>query len=279
MAVRLSLSQISTINASFAADVAAYSRAGFDAIGIWEFKLPEDDRENMNALASAGLAVANCVPAVPSILQLKIPGLEGPADPEKRIESICASVARLAKYGPESILCLTGPRGELSLDEATARVTDGLHRIARTARAAGVRVGLEPMHPSQSQSGSFLTSLADAITFLDAAGLDDIGIMLDTSHVWDDAGAEGWIAVHVDRITGVHVCDRPPGEGRTDRALPGTLGPRTATLVRAARAAGWDGSLDVEIFSEPDQFWALPVDEAALRAHAAAASLMAASAP
>lgn len=277
--MRLSLSQISTVNASFAADVAAYAGAGFDAIGVWEFKLPDDDRENMNALGSAGLAVANCVPAVPSILQLAIPGMEGPADPEERIESICASVVRLANYRPESIVCLTGPRGELSLSDATALVTDGLHRIARTARATGVRVGLEPMHPSESQSGSFVTSLADATAFLAAAELDDIGILLDTSHVRDDAGAEDWIAAHADRITGVHVCDRPPGEGRTDRALPGTFGPRTATLVRAARAAGWDGSLDVEIFSEPDQFWGLPVDEAALRAHAAAASLMGASAP
>jgi sugar phosphate isomerase/epimerase len=276
--VRLSLSQISTVNAPFSADVAAYAGAGFDAIGIWEFKLPDDDRENMNALAGAGLAVANCVPAVPSILQLKIPGLEGPADPEERIESICASVARLANYGPESILCLTGPRGELSLDEATARVTDGLHRIAQTARAEGVRVGLEPMHPSQSQSGSFVTSLVDATAFLDGAGLDDIGIMLDTSHVWDDAGAEGWIAAHVERITGLHVCDRPPGDGRTDRALPGTFGPRAAALVRAARAAGWDGSLDVEIFSEPGEFWGLPVDDAAVQAYAAAARLMGASA-
>jgi sugar phosphate isomerase/epimerase len=277
--VRLSLSQVSTLNASFAADVAAYADAGFDALGIWEFKLPDDDSENMNALGSAGLAVANCVPTVPSILQLTIPGLEGPADPEERIESICASVSRLARYGPESILCLTGPRGELSLNDATAIVTDGLQRIARAAGEAGVRLGLEPTHPSQRQSTSFVTSLADATAFLAAAGLDDIGIMLDTYHAWDDAGAEDWIAVHVERITGVHVCDRPPGEGRTDRALPGTLGPRTATLVRAARAAGWDGSLDVEIFSEPAEFWGLPVEEAAQRAHAAVARVMGASAP
>ena len=277
--MRLSLSEISTVNASFAADVAAYAGAGFDAIGIWEFKLPDDDRENIEALGTAGLAVANCVPAVPSILQLTVPGLEGPADPEERIESICASVSRLAGYGPESILCLAGPRGELSLSDATALVTDGLHRIAGVAREAGVRLGLEPTHPSQRNSTSFLTSLADATAFLAAGELDDIGIMLDTSHVWDDAGAEDWIAAHAERITGLHVCDRPPEAGRTDRALPGTVGPRTATLVRAARAAGWDGSLDVEIFSEPGQFWKLPVEQAAQHAHAAVARVLAASAP
>jgi hypothetical protein len=38
-------------------------------------------------------------------------------------------------------------------------------------------------------------------------------------------------------------------------------------LVRALAAAGWDGSLDVEVFSTPEAFWSLDVDEAARRAH------------
>jgi sugar phosphate isomerase/epimerase len=276
--VRLALSEISTLNASFAADVAAYSAAGFDAIGIWEFKLPDDDGANISALRDAGLAVANCVPTVPSILPLTIPGLEGPADPQERIASLCASVSRLARYGPESVLCLTGPRGELSLADATALVTDGLHRVARAAREAGVRVGLEPTHPSQSDSTSFVTSLAEATAFLGAGGLDNVGIMLDTYHVWDDEDAENWIARNVERITGLHVGDHQTEEWRTDRALPGECGRRTVSLVRAARAAGWDGSLDVEIFSEPDKFWRLSADEAAAQAHAAAAGLRAATA-
>ena len=44
--MKLSLSAISTINASFAEDVPAYAAAGVDAIGLWEFKLPADDDAN-----------------------------------------------------------------------------------------------------------------------------------------------------------------------------------------------------------------------------------------
>ncbi|HEY7729401.1 MAG TPA: hypothetical protein VH950_00700, partial [Gaiellaceae bacterium] len=138
--MRLALSEISTIGASFAEDVAAYAAAGFDAIGIWELKLPPDDEANRALLAEAGLAVANCVPTVPSILQLRIPGMEGPADSEERIESICASVRRLAAYEPESVLCLTGPTGELDADQARVIVIDGLRRIAAAARESGVRL-------------------------------------------------------------------------------------------------------------------------------------------
>ena len=42
--MRLALSEISTVTATFAEDVAAYAAAGFDAIGIWEFKLRSEER-------------------------------------------------------------------------------------------------------------------------------------------------------------------------------------------------------------------------------------------
>ena len=96
--MKLSLSEISTVGASFAEDVAAYAAAGFDGIGIWEFKLPDDDGANVEALRKAGLGVANCVPAVPSILPLRLPGMEGPPDARERIDALCASMRRLAAY-------------------------------------------------------------------------------------------------------------------------------------------------------------------------------------
>jgi sugar phosphate isomerase/epimerase len=271
--VRLALSEISTIGASFAEDVAAYAAAGFDAIGIWELKLPPDDEANRALLAEAGLAVANCVPTVPSILQLRIPGMEGPADSEERIESICASVRRLAAYEPESVLCLTGPTGELDADQARVIVIDGLRRIAAAARESGVRLGLEPIHPGQRDTVSFVNSIVGAIALLDDAGLDDVGVMADTYNLWhvplDD------VRRHAGRVTGLHVADEPTEPSRTDRVLPGESGTRTREVVEALRGEGWDGSLDVEIFSEPDRFWGLPVDEAARRAHAAASALLA----
>jgi sugar phosphate isomerase/epimerase len=271
--VRLALSEISTIGASFAEDVAAYAAAGFDAIGIWEFKLPPDDAANRALLREAGLVVANCVPSAPSILQLRIPGMEGPADPAERIESICASVRRLAGYEPESILCLTGPAGDLEPSEARAVVIAGLRRIAAAARESGVRLGLEPIHPGQREIASFVHTVGEAIELLDEAGLADVGVMADTYNLWPAELDE--LHAHAGRITGLHVADVPAEAGRTDRVLPGENGSRSREVVETLRAAGWDGSLDVEVFSEPKRFWGLPVDEAARRAHAAAAALLA----
>ncbi len=270
--MRLALSEISTINASFAEDVAAYAAAGFDAIGIWEFKLPDDDEANRRLLREHGLAVANCVPAVPSLTQLAVPGLEGPSDVEERIEAICAAVRRFAAYEPECVLCLTGPLGGRSPAEARAIATSGLRRIAAAAHEAGVRLGLEPVHPSERDTTSWVNSVAAALDLLDAAGLEDVGIMVDTYNLWDDDDAAEWLERNPARISGVHVAG-PPNDTK-GRTLPGQSGPRERELVDALRAGGWDGSLDVEIFSTPEDFWGLPVEEAARRAHAAVAALL-----
>jgi len=75
-----SISQITTLGATFEADLRAYAAAGVDGIGIWEIKLPEGgDDEAHEQLEASGLGRAAAVPAVPSILPL--PLMEGPADP------------------------------------------------------------------------------------------------------------------------------------------------------------------------------------------------------
>jgi sugar phosphate isomerase/epimerase len=75
------------------------------------------------------------------------------------------------------------------------------------------------------------------------------------------------------KVTGLHVADVPKEPGRTDRVLPLQGGTKTAELVTALMNTGWKGILDVEIFSTPERFWGLPVDEAARQAHTADAEL------
>jgi sugar phosphate isomerase/epimerase len=269
--MKLSLSEISTVYASLAEDVAAYAAAGFDGIGIWEMKLPEDDAATIALVRDAGLGVANCIPTVPSILPLRLPGMEGPSDPAARIASLCASVRRLARFEPECVLCLTGPVGDLEPDLAREVVVDGLREVAAAAREAGVRFGLEPSHPVQHETVSFVNTIADAVALLEEAQLDDVGIMADTYNLWHER-PEAFASIS-DRVTGLHVADEPPDLGRQDRVLPGEGGSRSRDVVRALAIAGWNGYLDVEIFSTPDRFWGLPVDEAARLAHAAISRL------
>jgi sugar phosphate isomerase/epimerase len=263
--VKLSLSEISTVNASFAEDVVAYAAAGLDGIGIWEFKLSQDDDANLLMLDRSGLGVSNCIPAIPSILPLAIPGMEGPPDPAERIEALCASMGRLAAYKPASVLCLTGPIGDRDPEAAYAIVLDGMRQIAAAARAAEVRLGLEPTHVSESHESSFLSTI-------DAAELDDVGVMIDSVHVWDTPSLEDDISRNAHRITGLHVADKL-APGASGRLLPGEGMTRPDRVLELVLATGFDGYIDIEIFSTPEAFWGLSAEEAARRAHGALRTL------
>lgn len=265
----LSLSEISTVSASFRDDLRAYAAAGFDGIGIWEMKLG-DDEADLEAFRASGLRATNCVPLVPSILPNTV--IEGPEDVEARIQALCASMRRFARYEPDCVLCLTGPAGGRDPAEARRLVVEGLRRVAGAAESAGVRLGLEPIHHSQRDDLTLVTTIPETLELLDEAGLPGVGIMVDLWHVGDTPGIEEQLAEHVDRITGVHVAEHFGG-GRGDRALPGE---RSGELLRVLADAGWRGSWDLEIFGDAareDSLWSLDVDEAARRGHAALAAV------
>jgi sugar phosphate isomerase/epimerase len=271
--VKLSLSEISTPSASFREDLAAYSAAGFDGIGIWEMKLG-DDKEELQALEASSLRATNCVPLVPSILPNTV--IEGTWDVDARIVSIMGSIDRFARYQPECVLCLTGARGGYAESKARRLVTEGLKRIAEVAGHMEVPLGLEPIHVSERENLSLITSIPEALDLLDEADLPQVGIMVDLWHLWDTPTIEQDLRDHVDRITGVHVSDWF-ADARDGRALPGEGVSRTRELVALLSESGWQGSLDVEIFGDagdPDSLWSLPVDEAARRAYDAAVGVV-----
>src|SRR5437764_495844 len=163
---RFSISQITTLTASFADDLALYRDAGADGIGVWELKLAEGgDAAALEQLEASGLGSASAIPLVPSILPL--PLMEGPSDPAARIDAICASLHRLAPFGPSGIVCLTGPAQDLAPERAFAIVVDGLRTIGEEAERAGVRVGLEPINSAGGENWTIVSSIPTAVELLD----------------------------------------------------------------------------------------------------------------
>ncbi|MDQ5821394.1 MAG: sugar phosphate isomerase/epimerase [Actinomycetota bacterium] len=242
MSARVSISQITTVTQSFADDLDMYRAAGADGIGIWAMKLADDSIERFR---SSGLEAATAVPAVPSILPL--PLMEGPDDPEQRIEAICAGIRRLAPFEPPCVLFLTGP-GD---DRGT--ILEGLRTIADEGRRAGVRVALEPIQREFAHYWTIVSSLDEAAELIDESGAD-VGLMYDVWHLWREPVEQ--IERHRDRIYGVHVADwREPTRNTNDRVLPGDGVVDYGPILEALR---WDGLFDLEIFSDPelpDSLW------------------------
>jgi sugar phosphate isomerase/epimerase len=261
--VRLSICEFTTLTATFEEDLAAFRAAGIEGIGVCEFKLGDHSAER---LRESGLRATHCIPAVPSILPL--PLMEGPEEPDARVEALCAGVRRLAGLDPVCVVFLTGPAG--GRDEAPELVRDGIRAVAAAGEAAGVRVALEPVDSSQAESFSFVHAIPDALELI---GDEPVGIMLDVWHVSDPDA----IAPYVDRIAGVHVSDRrEPTRSHFDRVLPGDGVLDLSSVFRALEAGGYDGWYDVEIFSDngafgdtfPDSLWDVDPGVLAQRARA-----------
>ena len=236
MSSRVSVSQITTVSASFADDLDAYRAAGANGIGIWEFKLADDSLERFQ---QSGLAAATAVPAVPSILPL--PLMEGPADPEARVEAICAGIRRLAPFEPTGVLVLTGP------GDNRAAILDGLRAISEEGARSGVRVALEPIQREYAHQWSIVSSLDEAAALIAESGAD-VGLMYDIWHLWREPLEQ--LERHRDRIYGVHIADwREPTRNTNDRVLPGDGVIEFGPILEALR---WDGLFDLEIFSDAE---------------------------
>ncbi len=271
-----SISQITTLKASFAEDVAAYRAAGVDGIGIWELKLASgDDTEALEVFEASGLGSAAAIPQIPSILPL--PLMEGPADPAERVDSICASIRRLAPFRPSNIVCLTGPPEARDDDEARATVVEGLRTIAREARDAGLRVGLEPINREGGDDWTIISSIPEAVELIDEVGEPALGIQFDAWHLWNTETLLEDIERECGRFVGAHVADRrQPTRSWADRVLPGEGGAGLPAILGALERAGWGGFFDLEIFSDdgtfgnawPDSLWNVPTAELAQRGKA-----------
>ena len=238
-----------------------------DGIGIWEIKLPaEGDAEALEQLEASGLGSAAAIPAVPSILPL--PLMDGPEEPQRRIEAICASLDRLAAFKPSSVVCLTGP----GQDRET--VVEGLQVIGEEAARLGLRVGLEPVNRIGGEDWTMISSLTEAVELLDDADRPALGIQFDSWHVWNTPEVVQDIGRYARHFVGVHIADWSEStRGWCDRVLPGDGAADLPQILGALDRAGWDGFYDLEIFSDngtfgnawPDSLWDVPTEELARR--------------
>lgn len=259
---RFSISQVSTLAASFTDDLHAYAAAGVDGIGIWELKLGDSSLAEFRA---SGLGSATAVPAVPSVHPL--PLLPGPDTVRARVDALLRSLEVLAPYEPAAILCLTGP-GE------RAAAVHGVREIAREAERLGLRLAVEPFQREGIESWSILNTLGDAAAFVDEVGSDAVGIQFDVWHLWNSADVLDEIPRYAHLIAGVHVNDwREPTRGWVDRVLPGEGVADLPAILGVLEDVGWEGFYDLEIFSDngtfgsayPDSLWDLDAAELARR--------------
>ncbi|MGQ0511181.1 MAG: sugar phosphate isomerase/epimerase family protein [Betaproteobacteria bacterium] len=161
------------------------------------------------------------------------------------------------------------PQGSKDIAHARERVQECIAMILPEARAAGVPLAIEPLHPMQAAERACVNTLEQALDICDALGEDGtnaqcaLGVAVDVYHTWWDPKLEAQIArAGRKRLLAYHICDWlvPTRDLLNDRGMMGDGVidlPRIRGWVTQAGYAGYD---EVEIFSERD-WWLRDPDE------------------
>jgi sugar phosphate isomerase/epimerase len=235
------------------------ARAGIPALSVWRDRLEALGlKEAVRLIKGHGLAVSGlCRGGM--FTQAGKGGLaQTLADNRRAVDEAAALEAACL------VLIAGGlPPGSRDIGEARRIVRDGLAELLPYARAAGVALAIEPLHPMYAADRACINTLAEANDLCDALG-EGIGIAVDVYHVWWDPNLAAEIAragKH-GRILGFHLCDWlvPTTDLLLDRGMMGD-GVIDIPAIRAlVEAAGYDGFCEVEIFSKSN-WWKRPAEE------------------
>lgn len=184
------------------------------------------------------------------------------------------AVDEAAAIGAQCLVMVVGgiPEGSRDVDGAREIVKAGLAKTLDYARAASMPIAIEPLHPMYAADRACVNTTAQALDICDDLG-DGIGVALDVYHVWWDPEIKAQIRrAGRDRIFAFHICDWlvPTRNLLTDRGMMGDGVADIAGLRAAVEAEGYDGYVEVEIFSDdwwqtdPDAVLATMIERAAL---------------
>ena len=182
--------------------------------------------------------------------------------PEAIAENTRALDEAAAVGAGELVMVVGGlPAGDKDIVAARQRVADRLGDLVPIARDHGVRLALEPMHPLFTANRGVLTTLEQSLDIAAPFSSDEVGVVVDTYHVWWDPKARESIARagREGRISSYQICDwilPLAAETLNSRGFPGDGYIDFPTITEWVTEAGYTGSVEVEIFNE--EIWAMP---------------------
>ncbi|MFJ6566062.1 sugar phosphate isomerase/epimerase family protein [Streptomyces sp. NPDC091292] len=235
--------------------VAACVESGVPGVGLWREPTRAYGVEATATLVrDAGLTVTTLCRG----------GFFTAEDPAERAAAIADNQRALdeaATLGTDTLVLVSGglPAGSRDLHGARERVADALTDLAPYAAERGVRLAIEPLHPMFASDRCVVSTLEQALDLAERFPADQVGVCVDTYHIWWDDRAPAQIerAGRDGRIHSFQLADwtTPLPEGVLNGR--GQLGDGAVDL-RAWRTrvetAGYTGPIEVELFN--DELWA-----------------------
>lgn len=183
------------------------------------------------------------------------------AERQERIEDNRRAIEEAAELGSDTLVLVCGPAPDKDIAAAREMVADGIAAILPDAKAAGVRLAIEPLHPMYAAERSVITTLAEANTLAERFSQDQVGVIVDVFHVWWDPELYPQIERAGKRILGFHVSDWivPTPDMLLGRGMMGDGVIELRKMRTAVERAGYYGPIEVEIFNQ--KIWDTPGDE------------------
>ena len=181
-------------------------------------------------------------------------------DEAKQLESPCLVLVVGSLPG-----ALSGIPAYNDLARARSEVRDGIAASLEYARAVGMPLAIEPLHPMQAAERACINTLEQALDLcdeLDPQRTGMLGVAADVYHIWWDPKLQGQIArAGADRLMAFHVCDwlTPTRDLLNDRGMMGDGVIELKKLRSWMEEAGYAGFSEVEIFSE--YWWSQPGEQ------------------
>jgi sugar phosphate isomerase/epimerase len=171
------------------------------------------------------------------------------------------AIDEAATLGTDTLVLVSGglPAGSKDLVGARERIADALAELAPYAGERGIRLAIEPLHPMFASDRCVISTLAQALDIAERFPADQVGVAVDTYHIWwdDQAPAQVARAGAAGRIHTFQLADwvTPLPEGVLNGR--GQIGDGAIDMREwreRVDATGYSGPIEVELFN--DVLWA-----------------------
>ncbi len=182
---------------------------------------------------------------------------------QKSIDDNFLLIEQTAVVGAPVIVLVCGADGQQSLEKSREQIKEGIIKILPEAKAAGVKLAIEPLHPMYAGDRSAINTLAQANQIAEEINSEFVGVAVDVYHLWWDDNLQQEIirCGNNDNLLAFHVCDWnvPTTDFLNDRGLMGDGCINISEIRGWVEEAGFNGYNEVEIFS--DKYWATNQNE------------------
>ena len=245
---RLCVHTATTNPLSLEESVKTYAEAGIPHITIWEHHLEEvGPKKAARMVKDAGLEITSLCRGGFFVA----PGAQGREEAKAKNRKMIHMAAEL---GAPVLVLVCGADPEVEIPVARQQVLDGIHQVEPDAKAHGVKLAIEPLHPMYADTRSVINTLDQANNMVMVLDSEHVGVAIDVYHVWWDPFLRAEIKRTTGKIFAFHVCDWrvPTRDLLNDRALMGQGCIDIPQIRGWVEDAGFDGPIEVEIFSEEE---------------------------